>query len=244
VENSHPAIIQPDEWELVQAEMAKRKARGKYCSCHSPFSGMLICGDHAEHYGSKVWHSTSKYRRVIWQCNGKFKGAEKCTTTHLYEGDIRCLFLSAFSELMADRTALLEDLRTVQDALTDCTAIDTECEALLREMEVVSSLTQQCIAENATQAIDQNEYQKRYEGYAQRFEKAQRRYDELRKERERRQIKMQEIGGFLFEIAELDELPIVFDEHLGRTAVDHVTVYGDERLVFCFRCGREITEWL
>jgi hypothetical protein len=26
--------------------------------------------------------------------------------------------------------------------------------------------------------------------------------------------------------------------------VDHVTVYGDERLVFHFRCGRVITEWL
>jgi DNA invertase Pin-like site-specific DNA recombinase len=244
VENSHPAIIQPDEWELVQSEMAKRKARGKYSSCHSPFSGMLICGDCGEHYGSKIWHSTSKYRRVIWQCNGKFKGAEKCTTPHLYEKDIQRLFLSAFSELMVERTELLEDLRTVQDALTDCTAIDAECEELLREMEVVSSLTQQCIAENATQAIDQNEYQKRYEGYAQRFEKAQRRYDELRKEREYRQIKLQEIGGFLFEIAELDELPIEFDEHLWRTAVDHVTVYGDERLVFHFRCGREITERL
>jgi arsenate reductase-like glutaredoxin family protein len=96
----------------------------------------------------------------------------------------------------------------------------------------------------AVGGMDQNEYQKRYEGYAQRFEKAQRRYDELRKEREHRQTKMQEIGGFLFEIAELDELPIVFDEHLWRTAVDHVTVYGDERLVFHFRCGREITERL
>jgi hypothetical protein len=177
VENSHPAIIQPDEWELVQAEMTKRKDRGKCCSCHSPFSGMLVCGDCGAHYGSKVWHSTSKYRRVIWQCNGKFKGAEKCTTPHLYEEDIQRLFLSAFSKLMADRTALLEDLRTVQDALTDCTDLDAACEELLREMEVVSTLTQQCVAENAAQTVDQTEYLQRYEGYAQRFEKAQQRYN-------------------------------------------------------------------
>ena len=25
--------------------------------------------------GSKIWNSTSKYRRVIWQCNSKFKGS-------------------------------------------------------------------------------------------------------------------------------------------------------------------------
>jgi hypothetical protein len=44
-------------------------------------------------------------------------------------------------------------------------------------MEVVSALTQQCVAENAAQTVDQSEYLQRYEGYAQRFEKAQQRYN-------------------------------------------------------------------
>ena len=30
--------------------------------------------------------SNDKYRRVVWQCNHKFDGGEKCTTPHLDEG--------------------------------------------------------------------------------------------------------------------------------------------------------------
>lgn len=36
-------------------------------------------------FGSKVWNSTSKYHRVIWQCNNKFKGDHKCERPHLDE---------------------------------------------------------------------------------------------------------------------------------------------------------------
>ena len=42
------------------------------------FSSKIKCGDCGSWYGSKVWHSNDKYRRVIWQCNHKFDGGEKC----------------------------------------------------------------------------------------------------------------------------------------------------------------------
>ena len=87
VEQSHPAIIDPDQWEKVQTEMAVRKSRGRHHNCLSPFSAKIVCGDCGEYYGPKVWHSTDKYRRVIWQCNRKFKGEHCCGTPHLYEDD-------------------------------------------------------------------------------------------------------------------------------------------------------------
>ena len=82
VEDSHPAIIEPGEWELVQKEMLLRKSKGRHHNSLSPFSAKLRCGDCGEYFGSKVWHSTDRYRRVIWQCNGKFKGECKCRTPH------------------------------------------------------------------------------------------------------------------------------------------------------------------
>jgi hypothetical protein len=65
VENSHPAIIDPIEWEQVQAEFARREALGRPYSPKSIFSSKLVCVDCGGFYGQKVWHSTSKYRRVI-----------------------------------------------------------------------------------------------------------------------------------------------------------------------------------
>lgn len=33
----------------------------------------IKCGRCGGWYGAKVWHSTDKYRRTIYRCNGKFK---------------------------------------------------------------------------------------------------------------------------------------------------------------------------
>ncbi len=80
VENSHPAIITPEVFDLVQHEIKKRKEAKGYKTGSSCFSGKIVCGECGSFYGSKVWHSTSKYRRVIWQCNSKFKNKNKCST--------------------------------------------------------------------------------------------------------------------------------------------------------------------
>ena len=76
VEDSHPAIIPPEEFELVQAEMIRRKSAGREYSGSSPFSSKIICSCCDGFYGAKVWHSGSKYQRTIWQCNHKFQNNE------------------------------------------------------------------------------------------------------------------------------------------------------------------------
>ena len=52
------------------------------------------------------------------------------------------------------------------------------------------------------------------------------------------------IGGMLFELTELDTLPITFNEKLWNAAIDRVTFYADERVVFHFKDGKDITELL
>lgn len=44
VTGSHPAIIEPDEWEQVQAGFARRKDLGKAYSGKSVLSAKLVCG--------------------------------------------------------------------------------------------------------------------------------------------------------------------------------------------------------
>ena len=53
---------------------------------------------------------------------------------------------------MEGKDALLEDCRIMQDHLTNCSAIDAELDELLREIAVVTELTQRCIQENAQSA--------------------------------------------------------------------------------------------
>ena len=70
VEGSHPAIVDPDEWDHVQTEFARRKALGRAYSGKSVLSAKLVCEDCGGFFGSKVWHSTDRYRRTIWQVQG------------------------------------------------------------------------------------------------------------------------------------------------------------------------------
>ncbi len=81
--------------------------------------GMTTCGCF---FVSKVWHSTSKYRRVIWQCNNEFKGQQLCSTPHLYEEEIKQSFVNAFSMFFQEKNLILETVQTLIESLSDTSA--------------------------------------------------------------------------------------------------------------------------
>jgi hypothetical protein len=126
IAESHEAIIPPEEFELVQIEFDKRKKLGKQYSGTQIFGSKLVCGDCGCFFGSKVWHSTSKYRRVIWQCNSKFKGSHLCTTPHLYEEEIKQRFMNAFSEFFQGRDTVIETVQVLIETLSDNSDIDAK----------------------------------------------------------------------------------------------------------------------
>ena len=239
VEHSHAAIIEPEEWERVQLELAKRKSSARRTQCNSPFAGKIICGDCGEIFGSKVWHSTSKYRRTIWRCNAKYENGDPCSTSHLYEDDLKQFFITALSQLLTDRTALLEDGRFILSELLDTAALDADSESTLQEMDVVAGMIQQAVNENANQATDQTAYADRYNSLVERYEKLQASYDALQAQLQRRQIQSESVGNCLDALEKLDLLQIAFTDGLWNTVVDHVTVYADDRLVFHFKNGVE-----
>lgn len=242
VEGSHPAIIDPEEWDLVQAEFSRRKAFGNRYSAASVFSSKIFCGDCGAVYGSKVWHSTDKYRRTVWQCNDKFKGEYHCTTPHLYEKDIKDLFLRAFGKLMADREHILEDIRLVQKTLCDCTELDAQQATLSEEMEIVGELIRQCIEENTLKVQSQAEYLELYERHTRRYEKMKQRYEALEAERQRRKEQNDRLNAFISTLKQQADIPIEFTDDLWLAAVDHATVYANETVTFTFKSGVEITE--
>ena len=239
VENSHEAIIEPAEFDMVQAEIVRRKELGKRYSCNSIFSSKIVCGDCGEFFGSKVWHSNSKYKRTIWQCNNKFKGDKKCSTPHLYEDDIKAEFIKAFNVMLQNKDEILENCRLIQAALTDCTAIDKEITDLLSEIDVVSELVRKCVQENSESLVDQNEYISKYDGFVKRYEIAKAKLEKLQKQKHQRLSKRDSIGAFIFEFMERDEVISEFDERLFNMVVERVIV-REAGLEVEFRNGLEV----
>ena len=240
VENSHPAIVQPWEFAIVQAEIKRRRSLPRRYSGQSVLATHIICGDCGDYYGSKTWHSTSKYRRTIWQCNSKFSGDQKCHTPHLDEERVKAAFLTVFNTLIENRDALIEDGIIIQQTLTNCEEIDCQIAAMVEEQEVVTELIRKCIAQNATDALDQEDYAKRYAALMDRFEAAAAKLAELNEKKQARDDQACMIGGFLFELRERDEALTEFDPYIWAITLDVVTANSDGSLVFKFRNGLEV----
>lgn len=66
------------------------------------------------------------------------QGDQRRNTPHLYEDDLKRHFITALSQLLTDRTALLEDGRLIRNELLDFTAIDTECASILKHLQDLS----------------------------------------------------------------------------------------------------------
>ena len=240
VESNHQAIIAPQEFDAVQKQMAVRHSGKNRQSCVGTFSSKIKCGDCGSWYGSKVWHSTSKYRKTIWQCNHKFDGGEKCCTPHLDEETIKELFIKVANILLTEKDEIIENFNSIRDTLFDVRPLETEQSQLQEELNVVAGLVQQCIKENARIALDQKEYQKRYDGMAKRLDSVQGRLDEVSRTITEKQAHREKVELFLDGLQKQKELVTEFDEDLWYSLIEYVTVFEKEDIHFTFKDGTEI----
>ena len=181
------------------------------------------------------------YRHTVWQCNNKFIGEHKCTTPHLTDATIKAKFLEAFNQLLADREALIADCQSMQTVLTDCSDIDREIKGLQQELDIVEELIRRCVDDNSSTAIDQDEYNARYNSLIERYDKAQERINTLKRKRAERRVKADAIGNMMFRLRELDQPLEYFDERLWLEVIDSVLVHPDGLLTFKLYDGTEVS---
>lgn len=240
VTDSHDGIIDPEDFDMVQAEFARRKALGRSYTCKSCFSTRLVCGDCGGFYGSKVWHSNDKYRRVIWQCNSKFKNGEKCTTPHMNEDDIKARFIAAWNGLQDICDEVIIECRLAIADLFDSVAIDEEIAAKNSEAEVLIEMNRKHIAENATAAQNQKAYKKRQDELVTKYNDVSKRITELKAEKEARKKQHTVLTAFVDTMERQHGTLTEFSESLWLAVIEKATVYADGRLVFTLMNGTEI----
>jgi len=240
VTDSHDGIINAEDFDMVQAEFARRRALGRSYNCMSCFSAKLVCGDCGGFFGSKVWHSTDKYRRVIWQCNSKFKNDEKCTTPHLTEDEIKERFIRAWNDMQDITDEVILECRLALTELFDSDAIDDEIAAKNAEAEVLIEMNRKHIAKNASTAQDQKTYKKRQDELVSKYNAVAKRIDELKTEKEKRKMQRTVLTAFVDTMEQQRESLTEFDESLWLAVVEKATVYNGGRIVFILMNGTEI----
>ena len=240
VENNHEAIITPQQFEQVQAELLRRsKSKGKYSGV-SLFSNKIKCGQCGSWYGSKVWHSTDKYRKVIYRCNHKFDKDKLCDTPHFTEDEIKQMFIKGINKLVEDRDSVIEALEETIPLLCGNEELLRQQSELSDEMGVLVEMTQTAVAENARIALDQTEYQKRYDGLVNRYDAAKAKYDVVTEQIADRNAKQEILTSFLDTLRKVDGAVSEFDEVLWSSTVDFITVFSSKDIRITFKGGIEI----
>lgn len=106
---------------MVQIELENRNPGPNRRSGIGIFSSRIKCGECGSWYGSKVWHSTDKYRRTVYLCNRKYDYDKQCRTPHLDEETIKSLFISAVNKLLSDREEILGNFELIKATVFDST---------------------------------------------------------------------------------------------------------------------------
>lgn len=240
IEHSHEPIITPAEFEHVQQEIARRKGKGRRYSSRSVLGSRIICEDCGGYYGPKVWHSNSKYRTVIWQCNEKFRAGEKCTTPHFAETDIKDRFLDAFAQLHAIRDSVLEACEIAIQAASDTSSIDEAIVAVSGELAAITELSEKEIEENARRVQNQAEYQKRRKVLEARYTQAQEKLNALEEERLQLIRNTRKLEWFMEVFSKQERMLDEFDTSFFLGIVDHVLARRDGTLTFVFKDGSKV----
>lgn len=233
VEDSHPAIISKEVYSLVQQEFEKRKNSKHYMTTSSCFSGKIFCGNCGGLYGSKVWHSNSKYKKTIWQCNNKFKNKEKCKTPHLSEATLQEGFVKVFNELIENSEELITFIEETVLKVCDVSELDKKLCKATAETRTKLEAVNDYVKLNSRTTIAQNEYNETFNNLMEEYEISQEKEQQLEREKNEAYIRNQKCKDFI-ETLKQNTILQDFDEELFNSMVEKISVFED-KLIFVFK---------
>lgn len=238
VENSHPAIIDKDMWEMVQIEIKRRREMVGGFSSANLFAGKIKCADCGGYYGRKTWHSNSKYRRSIYRCNKKYEeGKDKCKTPHLSEEEIKEKFLNAYNITIKDRERVKNDLKEVLKLITSTKGIDKEIKEIDAELITLTESINKLIQDNSKTKNGIDEFDKRLKELRIRYDDLRARKEELANLKRENSAKSYRIKKYITNLEKSTDKLKDWNSELWMLTVESATVYRDKRIKFKFYDG-------
>lgn len=239
VHNNHEGIISKETFDRVQREIENRKNTNGKLSSVSIFSSKIKCGCCGNWYGSKVWHSNSKYKKSIWQCNHKFKNKEKCQTKHIYEEEIKEIFIQAINELLNAKKYFLKEYQLLIDKILDTKDLEFKKQELETELKITSDLITECINENTRKLQNQTSYQEKYNMLVSKFEKTKLELECLTDKILDKQDRKDRIEDFIRTLKDKDRID-EFDKDLWCSLIEDITIQKNGSKIIRFKEGNKI----
>ena len=245
VEGVLPRIIEPEVFDRVQEELAKRGAKrptsekaktpfGRYSGKYA-LSTLVVCGKCGALYRRVTWYRKGE-KQIMWRCGTRLDGKSNCPDSPtLEENKLQSAVMEAISQQYIHKDETLGvTMQSIRSVLTPETAdseyaIRTKISELQKERK---SLLTKALAEN-----DDGKYDFQFLRIKRELEQLQSQLEGVQTAQKSQTVdeaRMAEIAALLEQFQESD---LSFDNILVRKVVDTVRVESADRLEVTFKDG-------
>ena len=244
ITNHHPAIIEPEMFDMVQSEMARRgcikkndkkKHYGKY-SGKFPFNNLIICGDCGAKYRRTMWVEKNGDKKHVWRCVNRIQDGKKAHCRHSVS--INDIYLTkktveAINIIYKSRSRVKDILKCSIASLMG----DTEQPMITKNtarLEELSDLMRDAIFKNATGEMTPKELDKicyEVKTESEKLRKENEEHEMTRKMKSAESSKLKQIFKAVDEMAE--ELTEI-DNTLVRNIIEKMEVISEDKLTIWF----------
>ena len=253
IRNNHPAIISREDFQAVQAELARRSAgkspsrknvpTGRSCySSKYALSERLICGECGTRYQRCSWHRNGKVR-IVWRCVSRVDyGTQYCKNSPtMDENVLQQAIMEAINSVMGPKEELAKH---ITDALIQ-EVIKTPGSAITigeikRRLEELEAEFDKMLANPPSENL---------EAYMNRFQEIKDEMASLKEQRERisaqlrKNVEAQErVRKTTIALAKSDHHMTEWSEEIIRQLVYTVKVISADRIKVCLYDGMEIDQ--
>lgn len=244
ITNHHPAIIEPEMFDMVQSEMARRgcikkndkkKHYGKY-SGKFPFNNLIICGDCGAKYRRTMWVEKNSDKKHVWRCVNRIQDGKKAHCRHSVS--INDIYLTkktveAINIIYKSRSRVKDILKCSIASLMGDTEQPMITENMTR-LEELSNLMRDAIFKNATGEMTPKELEKicyEVKIESEKLRKENEEHEMTRKMKSAESSKLKQIfkavDGMAEELTEIDNT-------LVRNIIEKMEVISEDKLTIWF----------
>ena len=243
IRNHHPAIIEPEMFDMVQSEMTRRgcikkndkkKHYGKY-SGKFPFNNLIICGDCGAKYRRTMWVEKNGDKKYVWRCVNRIQdGKTYCRrSVSINDTYLTKKTVEAINIIYKSRSRVKDILKCSIASLMG----DTEQPMITKNtarLEELSDLMRDAIFKNATGEMTPEELEKicyEVKTESEKLRKENEEYEMTRKMKSAESSKLKQIFKAIDEMAE--ELTEI-DNTLVRNIIEKMEVIAKDKLTIWF----------
>ncbi len=247
IKNHHIPIIEPKVFDMVQAELARRRNIKSVCTKgdikKSKYSGqyaltnLVVCGECGTRYRRTTWTSRGN-KRVVWRCINRLENGKKICkhSPTILEEDLQKAVMNAMNVVLTTKTKMNEILKGSMAAILGANKSELRAGAITNEIAILNHQIFDVIKEEIQKRSDREDIDRKCEELYGKIK-------ELKEEMQTLDAHKQAAGAShnrLREICDaLDDMGNEFTEYneiVVRRLVTQIKVISKDKIVITF-CG-------